>query len=142
MRLCLLTAGLALGLHFPSSAQAATERFVPPMRAPDQPGGRARTIDGDTFDYDGERIRIADIDAPELRGQCLAERALAVRATARTRNLLGSGRIRFRLAADGRDRDRFGRQLRIVTRNGHSIGETLIAEGLARRWGGRRMPWC
>jgi len=41
-----------------------------------------------------------------------------------------------------RDTDRYGRKLRIVIRDGVSIGERLVAEGLARRWTGRRMPWC
>jgi micrococcal nuclease len=29
-----------------------------------------------------------------------------------------------------------------VVRDGRSLGDTLIAEGLARRWSGQRMPWC
>jgi len=29
-----------------------------------------------------------------------------------------------------------------VSAGGVDIGETLIAEGLARRWDGRRHPWC
>ena len=32
-------------------------------------GGPARVVDGDTFVYAGARIRIADIDTPEVRGQ-------------------------------------------------------------------------
>ncbi|HYD46272.1 MAG TPA: hypothetical protein VEA79_13485, partial [Phenylobacterium sp.] len=47
-----------------------------------------RVIDGDTFVHDGVRIRIADIDAPEVHGRCPEERALAARATDRTRQLL------------------------------------------------------
>ena len=42
----------------------------------------------------------------------------------------------------GRDQDRYGRKLRIVTRGGESLGEMLVAEGLAREWTGRREPWC
>ena len=45
-------------------------------------------------------------------------------------------------AADGRDEDRFGRKLRRVVRDGRSLGEQLVAEGLAHRWGGRKLPWC
>ena len=30
----------------------------------------------------------------------------------------------------------------IVTRDGHSIGDQMVAEGLARTWSGRREPWC
>ena len=41
-----------------------------------------------------------------------------------------------------RDRDRYGRLLRIVTRDGNSLGMTLVAEGHARAWDGARRPWC
>jgi endonuclease YncB( thermonuclease family) len=97
-------------------------------------------IDGDTFDYRGERIRIADIDTPELHARCPAELALARRATDRMRDLLGEGP--FQLRRLGRDEDRYGRKLRVVMRDGRSLGDMLVAEGLARTWTGRREPWC
>src|SRR5690349_19782590 len=50
-----------------------------------------RVSDGDTFDYRGERIRIADIDTPEVRGRCPEERAQAALATQRLRTLLAAG---------------------------------------------------
>src|SRR5688500_10865015 len=48
-------------------------------------------IDGDTFDVGGVRVRVADIDTPEVRGECAAESHLAARATARMRTLLEEG---------------------------------------------------
>lgn len=48
----------------------------------------------------------------------------------------------FSLESGGRDSDRYGRKLRIVTRGGESVGDVLIGEGLARRWEGARRPWC
>ena len=101
-----------------------------------------RVIDGDTFDLGGERIRIADIDTPEVEGRCAHESALAARATDRLEALLGDGGFALHPLANGRDEDRYGRKLRIVTRDGRSIGDTLVAEGLARTWTGRREPWC
>lgn len=99
-------------------------------------------IDGDTFYYGGEKIRIADIDAPETRGaQCDSEAALGARATLRLRELLNEGSFELR-SFQSRDTDRYGRKLRIVIRDGSSLGARLVAEGLARRWSGRRMPWC
>ena len=98
-------------------------------------------IDGDTFRYRGENIRIADIDAPETHpARCAAEAELGARATRRLSQLLAAGP--FDLLPIDRDRDRYGRQLRIVARDGFSIGDTLVAEGLARGWIGRRTPWC
>ena len=48
----------------------------------------------------------------------------------------------FELSPVDRDEDRYGRKLRVVTRNGRSLGDQLVAEGLARTWTGRREPWC
>lgn len=106
-------------------------------------GGRGQNcvIDGDTFRLDGQSIRIADIDTPEVRNyRCPAEKALGDRATARMRQLLNAGP--FELAAYARDEDQYGRKLRIVTRDGQSLGQVLVAEGLARPWDGARHPWC
>jgi endonuclease YncB( thermonuclease family) len=98
-------------------------------------------IDGDTFEFRGTRIRVADIDTPEVHGDCRYETELAARATTRMRALLAAGP--FELQRTGtRDADVYGRKLRIVTRDGRSLGQTLVDEGLARRWGGHREPWC
>jgi endonuclease YncB( thermonuclease family) len=110
--------------------------------APAPAAAQVRVIDGDTFDYAGERIRVADIDTPEVRGGCPFETALAARATARMRVLLAQGPFELHPLANGRDEDRYGRKLRIVTRGGRSLGDMLVAEGLARTWTGRREPWC
>lgn len=103
-------------------------------------GDTIDVIDGDTFRLRGEKIRIADIDTPELAGRCAEEKALAARATGRLAALLAQGP--FELEPVGRDEDRYGRKLRIVTRGGRSIGDQLVAEGLARTWTGRREAWC
>lgn len=104
--------------------------------------GSVRVIDGDTFDHGGMRVRIADIDTPEVRGRCAYEVALAGRATRRMRALLSAGPFELHRLGNGRDEDRYGRKLRIVTRGGRSLGDVLVAEGLARTWTGRREPWC
>lgn len=99
-------------------------------------------IDGDTFYLAGDKIRVADIDAPETGGaQCASEAALGARATSRLRELLNQGPFELR-GYQSRDQDQYGRKLRIVMRDGRSLGDMLVAEGLARRWTGRRMPWC
>lgn len=100
-----------------------------------------RIIDGDTFELGGMRVRIADIDTPEVRGRCPYETELAARATRRLRTLLAAGPFELE-PIPGRDTDRYGRKLRIVTRGGRSLGDRLVAEGLARTWSGRREPWC
>lgn len=91
-------------------------------------------IDGDTFRFRGEKIRIADIDAPETGGaKCADEAALGQRATLRLAELLSSRP--FRLEAIGsRDVDSYGRKLRIVANGGGSIGAQLVDEGLTMEW--------
>jgi micrococcal nuclease len=104
-------------------------------------GGANCVVDGDTFWIHGEKIRIADIDAPEThQPRCPEEKALGEAATRRLRTLLNAGP--FILTAADRDIDRYGRKLRIVIRRGTSIGGELVAEGLAREWDGARHPWC
>lgn len=98
-------------------------------------------VDGDTFWFAGTKIRLADIDAPELNPpRCEAEQSKGEAAKERLRDLLNAGR--FTLIAGARDTDRYGRSLRTVTRQGRSIGEQLVAENLARRWNGPRHSWC
>ena len=98
-------------------------------------------VDGDTFWLDGEKVRIADINAPETHAaRCPSERALGEAATRRLIRLLNAGV--FRLEAGTRDRDRYGRALRTVMRGNRSLGAQLVAEGLAEPWQGRRSDWC
>ncbi|MBA3677404.1 MAG: thermonuclease family protein [Sphingosinicella sp.] len=101
----------------------------------------ASITDGDTFRYHGQKIRIADIDTPEVDGRCEYESTLAAKATDRMETLLHAGPFEM-LPNSGRDEDVYGRKLRIVTRGGQSLGDQLVAEGLARTWSGRREPWC
>ena len=107
-------------------------------------GGGTRdncVVDGDTFHMDGTTIRISDIDAPETHPpRCAHEADLGDRATRRLSQLLSAGS--FQLVRHDRDIDKYGRQLRVVVRNGRSIGKMLVAEGLARTWNGKRRPWC
>lgn len=98
-------------------------------------------VDGDTFWLEGTKYRIADIDTPEVSNfGCPAEKALGDRATTRLAALLNAGP--FALEPADRDEDRYGRKLRIVTRDGASLGAQLVSEGLAHRWGGPQREWC
>lgn len=102
------------------------------------PGPRDNcVVDGDSIWWEGERIRLMDIDAPEMQGRCEYETRLAVQSRDRLAQLLANG---FRIHRDGTDR--YGRTLAGVTVNGRSAGDMLVAEGLARTWSGRRKPRC
>ena len=99
-------------------------------------------IDGDTIRYGGIKIRLADIDAPEVFSpKCASEAARGQRATRRLLELINAGPFQL-VRSGGRDEDRYGRKLRTLERGGRSLGDMLIAEGLARRWDGARRSWC
>jgi endonuclease YncB( thermonuclease family) len=99
-------------------------------------------IDGDTIRFGGVKIRLEDIDAPETQEpRCASEAARGRRATARLLELINAGPFEL-VRAGEREVDRYGRRLRTIERDGRSLGDMLIAEGLARRWDGARRSWC
>ena len=99
-------------------------------------------VDGDTIWLNGVKIRIADIDTPEIFSpKCANEKAQGERAKYRLLELLNAGP--FQVVRNGsRDRDRYGRLLRVIERDGQSLGMILVSEGLAHVWDGRKHPWC
>lgn len=105
-------------------------------------GGTNCAVDGDTIWLDGEKVRIADIDAPETHpSRCQREAELGNKATLQLQELLNSGPFTA-IANAGREHDKFDRKLMVLARDGHSLGEMLVQEGLARTWDGSRHPWC
>jgi endonuclease YncB( thermonuclease family) len=107
----------------------------------DRPPHQDCVIDGDTFYLRNQSVRIADIDAPETHPpRCVSEGMLGARATTRLLRLLDMRT--FELWPIDRDEDIYGRKLRKVVQDGRSVGGILVSEGLARKWTGRRMPWC
>jgi micrococcal nuclease len=107
-------------------------------------------IDGDTVEarvhvWMGQevvtRVRLKDIDAPEITGACGPERERAVAARDRLDVLVrGPGVV----LADVKPDKYFGRVVaRIVMADGQDAGAVLLTEGLVRPYrGGRRESWC
>lgn len=129
--------GLAAALARPPGLDWESARFT-------ACSGPVRTdcvVDGDTFWYRGEKIRIADINTPETSSpRCRREARLGEQATVRLTELLNAGP--FSLASIERDHDSYGRTLRVVSRRGESLGAVLEGEGLAEDWSGHRRDWC
>lgn len=103
-------------------------------------------VDGDTIRIGSRRIRIVGIDAPEVEGQCAAERALADRSTRHLQTLLNQGPFVMTARID-ETRDRYGRELRTLWREQadgtrQSIAEEMREAGLAARYVGRKARWC
>ena len=101
----------------------------------------ARVVDGDTVvTASGEKVRLMGFNAPEIRGGCPRERAMAQQATAMLRQMVASG-----LTLERRGRDRYGRTLAMAkTLAGGDVAATLIRAGLAHPYEGRgpRGGWC
>jgi endonuclease YncB( thermonuclease family) len=91
-------------------------------------GGRAVIIDGDTFAFGSERVRILNIDAPETRGsRCERELVVGLKAKERLAGLLRAGSVDVIRAGE----DRFSRTLARVSVGGLDVGSVLVGEGLA-----------
>jgi len=95
--------------------------------------------DGDSIRCDGERIRIENVDAPELadspkctdprrRGWC--DNAAAIAARDSLRAFLAQGPVMVRRTGV----DPYRRTLARVTVNGVDAGDYLVGLGLARVW--------
>lgn len=99
-------------------------------------------VDGDTFWYRAEKYRISDINTPEIgRPACERERQLGVEAQVALLDSLNAGGLTME-RRERRDVDQYGRKLRVVLQDGRSVGDALIARGLAHRWDGRKLNWC
>lgn len=86
----------------------------------------SRVIDGDTFDSGATRIRLFGVDTPERGERCFNE------ATNRLKELAGDV---VRVEQGPRTSDTFDRMLYYVyTKDGKSIDELLVREGLAVAW--------
>lgn len=99
-----------------------------------------RVIDGDTLKLDGETIRIENIDTPEIfSAKCEEERRLGERARGFLEGAVTFGAIEVvRMPR----KDKYKRTLARIVIDGRDVGEALVAQGLARKWTGRREPWC
>jgi len=106
--------------------------------------------DGDTFRADvvgidwpdpkGAPIRIARIDAPEIKGSCASEIKRAIAARDEARVLLGRAR---RVELTNLKYGYYGRIIADVWIDGVSLGDELIRRDHARVYNsGPRLSWC
>ncbi len=142
----MVLAGAALtGALVAASAAASREILAGPV-----PARVVEIVDGDTIvvrariwlGHEVEtRVRLAGIDAPELKGKCARERSLALAARAFLAARLDGAWVTLR---DVRYGKYAGRVLaRLETAADGDIGAALLAAGLARPYEGRRRPsWC
>ena len=108
-------------------------------------------VDGDTFSgvvqlKDGAeisvRVRLRNVDTPEIKGECEHERDMAQRAKEKLGKIIPVGTIVE--LNDIKDDKYLGRiDATVADARGHDVGRQLIRAGLGRGYnGGRRRPWC
>ena len=106
--------------------------------------------DGDTFRVnikDWPRVvgyhmpvRVSGIDAPEMKGKCPKEIALARKAKQAVVAMLRDGK---KIELRNLRRDKYFRLLADVYVDGKSLSETLLQAGLAYAYeGGKKKSWC
>jgi endonuclease YncB( thermonuclease family) len=121
-----------------------------------QPGG-IEVVDGDTVIMAGTTYRLVGFDAPETgdKARCAAERILGGMARARLAALINGGGLELTEVAcscapgtAGTRWCNYGRACATLKAQGVDVGQTLIAEGLAKpfvcgRYScPRRQGWC
>jgi endonuclease YncB( thermonuclease family) len=118
------------------------ERMVRPLFSPCQyKTGPNCTVDGASFWMNGVNYRIADIDPPQpYPSGCAREANQAGEATARLAEELQLGEIT--LGTPDPSLSKGDPHRRTVFVGGKSVGERMIALGLAKRPGTARNPWC
>ncbi len=142
---CALVGAVAGLLVLAAPAGPATETLPGPI-----PAQVVRVIDGDTLEvrariWLGQEVsilvRLAGIDAPELRGRCDGEKRLAEEAKAYLRAMVGEGSVTLSEVRYGKFAGRV--MARVGNAAGEDLSQALVAAGLARDYaGGRRQSWC
>ena len=129
----------------PSEALRPGERLAGAYEAKFYLCGSAKqddcVVSADRFVFHGQRIRLVGVEVPDIKKpHCEGERIKASDAELRVRAFLDSGPFEL-VTWQGNDAEVDGHRLREVTRNGMSLGDILVREGLAKRPGGKG-SWC
>lgn len=131
---------------------AATVAGAEPVTAHD-----IYVLDGHTIDREGQPIMLEGFDAPDIdHPQCGSERALATRAAARLRQIIGrASRLDLEMVpcacpegTEGTPNCNKGARCGRLTADGKDVGPVLVSEDLARtvvcgpHACPRRVSWC
>jgi endonuclease YncB( thermonuclease family) len=87
------------------------------------------------------RVRLRNIDAPEMSARCDAERVKAVAARDALAKILGEGAV----GVSRIGQDKYGGRVDadVSTSRTPDVSAAMLDRGLARRYsGGRREGWC
>ena len=112
----------------------------PVWAAPD----RLRVVDGDTLARGSVRLRVLNLDAPDIgnHARCTLERKRGEEARRYAVQLLRSARSGAVVVTPSGRVDRYGRALVWVSISGQDFAALMIAAGHGRPWRGRSSDWC
>jgi endonuclease YncB( thermonuclease family) len=97
-------------------------------------------LDGSTFWVRGAKIRIADIETPDIdQPACAEAKSRGNAAKLRLLALLNQGAFTLQPSASEADKD--GLKYRTLYRQGRSLGMEMVGEGLAQP-AGLHKSWC
>lgn len=128
-----------------AAAQATIPHFVPPVTR----GTVMKVYDGDTITIAAPlciekkvqtyqfRVRLRDIDCPELRGSSDDEKREARRA----RDILSTRILNQPVILEDVALDKYGRLLATVFHRSDNLSAWMLNQGLARRYAGRGAKW-
>lgn len=108
-------------------------------------------FDGDTFSAQVElepdikitvRVRLINVDTPEMNGACSAEKIMAQSAKNLLATILPRGtNVELKNIKDDKYLGRINAN--VLLSDGRDVGLILIDSGLGRPYsGGKRRPWC
>jgi endonuclease YncB( thermonuclease family) len=98
--------------------------------------------DGDLIWLRGQAVRLSDIrTAPRYSSDCKAASLLGWKAALRLRDLLNEGPFDL-VEETSRDGGYVDEILRLAERDGQSLGQILLREGLAKPWSKEEPDWC
>ena len=88
------------------------------------------------------RVRLINVDTPEMNGKCASESKMARRARGRLEKLLPRGaKIELRNIKDDKYLGRI--DANVILFDGRDVGDVLVRENLARPYNGeKRKSWC
>ncbi len=95
--------------------------------------GQMKITDGDTIRYNGEKIRLAGIDAPESAQTCILNEKIwncGLEATNALKGLIGNTTDKV-LRCDGKTRDKYGRLIGICYLGKTNINQWMVENGWA-----------
>jgi endonuclease YncB( thermonuclease family) len=142
-----LPAGAVRGIETPAAPPVVRETMA--LRS-GHPAEVLRVLDGDTFEakvriWPGmevtTRVRLRNIDAPEMSARCDVERVKAVAAREVLAKILGEGTV----GVSRIGQDKYGGRVDadVSTSRTPDVSAALLDRGLVRRYsGGRREGWC